>query len=87
MYIFEEAKTNNLGVSAFQVIQMDYDQLNIKIKPEPAYSEKTERLIRNWIANGFDSDVKIIFEKVNQITRESSGKIRLIVGMRHSNKG
>lgn len=87
MYIFEEAKRNNLGVGAFQVIQIDYDRLKIKIKPEPGYSEKTERLIRNRIANGFGGDVKIVFEKVNRIAREPSGKMRLIVGMRHSNKG
>lgn len=84
MYIFEEAKRKNLGIAAFQVIQLEINKIKVKIKPEAGYGVETETLIEDRIRSGFSSDVVLEFEKVESIPREASGKMRLIVGM---NKG
>ncbi len=81
MYIIEDAKKNNLGIGAFQIIQLDYDKFKIRIKPETGYSEKTEDFIVGRIKKDFDQDAIIEFEKVSRIERAASGKMRLIIGM------
>jgi phenylacetate-CoA ligase len=82
MYIFEEAKRKDLGIGAFQVIQMDLNRLKIKIKPSLGYGKKTKDLIRNRIKGSFDPEIKIEFVEVESISREASGKMRLIIGMK-----
>jgi phenylacetate-CoA ligase len=80
MYIFEEAKKKGLGVRAFQVVQEDYDNFNIKIQPHNGYGRDTEQLIKDRIWQGYGRSAKINFTMVDEITREKSGKMRLIVG-------
>lgn len=81
MYIFEEIKRKGLGVAAFQVIQIDYDRLHVKIQPEEGYGEATKELIKRRIHDLYDSDANVEFEIVDGIKREASGKMRLVVGM------
>jgi phenylacetate-CoA ligase len=84
MYIFEEVKRRGLGVQAFQVVQVDYDNIAIRVVPNDAYSAETESLIRQRIQHGYGSEVSIRFTLVKEISREPSGKMRLIVGYRPS---
>ena len=81
LYIMEDSKRMNLGVDAFQVIQIDYDKLKIKVVPGASYNKNTEGFIRNRIKDGFGHDTYIEFDKVEFIPREKSGKMRVVVGM------
>ena len=71
-----------LGVQAFQVVQDDYENVTIRIVPNEGYCTETESLIRSRIQAGYGTEVDIYFKHVKEISRESSGKTRLIVGYR-----
>jgi phenylacetate-CoA ligase len=81
MYIFEEAKRRNMGVDAFQVVQMGIDRLRIRVKPSTGYCAQTEALIKKRILSDYGKDTIIEFEKVDELRREPSGKMRLVVGL------
>ena len=81
MYIMEDAKRQDLGVSAFQVVQDSFEQFTVRVVPEPSYSEATERFIAERIRQGYGAYAEIRFEQVEAIQRERSGKIRLIRGI------
>jgi phenylacetate-CoA ligase len=85
MYIFEEAQRKNLGVRAFQVTQESVQSLRIKIVPAQQYGRSTEEFITNHIKQKFDRNATVRFERVNQIERAPSGKMRLIIGMNGRN--
>jgi phenylacetate-CoA ligase len=78
LYIFENAKKQNLGVKQFQVIQVERDKLNIKVVPDPNFSDATKYYIKDCIVNRMGIEVDVNFEMVNEISRERSGKIRLV---------
>jgi phenylacetate-CoA ligase len=79
MYIFEEAKRKDLGIGKFQVIQKKIDHLQINIVPERKYSPATEKFLVSQIKEKLDRDITVSIEKVHDIPREKSGKVRLIV--------
>lgn len=81
VYIFEEVKRRNLGVEAFQVEQLTYELFNIKVVPGRQYSRKTEDFIMGKIREVIDANASVTFEKVDKIQRESSGKMRVVVGL------
>ena len=81
MYIFEEAQRKNLGIRSFQVKQEDVRSFEIKIVPEDHYGQSTEYFITHRIRAQFDPNVRVRFERVRQIERAASGKMRLIIGM------
>jgi phenylacetate-CoA ligase len=80
MYIFEDVKRKHLGVQGFQVVQEDYENFTIRIKARKGYGRDTEKLIRDRICAGYGSYAKVNFRLVDEIPREKSGKMRLIVG-------
>jgi len=82
MYILEAVQKKKMGISAFQVEQKGIDHLVIKIKTDKGYCNGTEQFITNNIREKFDKDVVIDFKLVNEIEREPSGKMRIIVGMK-----
>jgi phenylacetate-CoA ligase len=82
MYLFEEVFRNNLGVLSFQVIQLDLDHFHIKIQPGKNHSLATEELILRRVQEIFGQDSRVEFELVEEIKREASGKMRLIVGIK-----
>jgi phenylacetate-CoA ligase len=84
MYIFEEARRRNLGIRSFQVVQEDFKHFVIRVVPDDQYGPETERLVKDRIASGYSKNVEVNFVHVQEIPRELSGKIRLIVGMRSS---
>lgn len=84
MYIFEDAKRNDMGIAAFKVKQTEVDEFIVYIKKADDYDSEAERFIRDRIQSGFDPDAKINFEYTDAIEREASGKMRLIVGLGQS---
>ena len=84
MYIFEEAQRNNLGIRAFQVKQEDIQSFTIKIVPDKEYGRPTEEFVTHRIREQFDRNAVVRFERVRQIERAASGKMRLIIGMDNS---
>lgn len=80
MYIFEAARVRNLGVDAFQVIQHDYERLTVKVVTSAEYGPASEVFIRERIQAGLGARTEIMFELVNSIPRERSGKLRLVIG-------
>ncbi len=81
MYIFEEVKKKGLGISAFQIIQDDYENFTIRVVPGNSYGINTEHFIEEKIKDGYGAYAKIRFVKVDEIKREKSGKLRLIKGL------
>lgn len=80
MYMFEDVQKKGMGVEKFQVIQVDYDKFIIKVIPGNNFSEETIRFIINRFKKEFDINIEIKFEIVDKISREQSGKMRLVVG-------
>ena len=81
MYIFEDTRRQNMGVSAFQVVQNDYDHLTVKVVAAREYGPATEAFVRDRIRLGLGQGVEVSFERVAEIRREKSGKMRLVAGM------
>jgi phenylacetate-CoA ligase len=81
MYIFEEAQRKNLGIRGFQVTQEDIRSFAVKIVPDEQYGQSTEDFITHRIREQFDPNVRVRFERVLQIERATSGKMRLIIGI------
>jgi phenylacetate-CoA ligase len=79
MYIFEDAKKRGFGFDAFQVIQQDLDRFLIKVKPGPGYGAESEAFVRERIQAGYGRYADVVFERVEGIAREASGKLRLII--------
>jgi phenylacetate-CoA ligase len=83
MYIFEELKRQNLGVGKFQVIQQEPSRFLVKIVPEAGYGRRTEEIIASRMREHL-GPVMFAIEQVGEISREKSGKMRLIVACRDS---
>jgi len=81
LYVFQEVKRRNLGITAFQVVQNDLEHLVMKVVVNARYGSETERLVRKLIQEAFGEYVQVAFDKVEAIPRERSGKMRLVVGM------
>lgn len=83
MYIFEDAKRKNMGIAKFQVIQTGRKEISLRIVREKGYGIETEGYICMRIREGM-GDVRILFEYVDDIEREKSGKMRLIRSMENT---
>jgi phenylacetate-CoA ligase len=82
MYMFEDAQKKGYEIKKFQLTQIDLDNLLIKIVPGKGFSEEAKNMILARIKNDFDQNIKVEFKVVDEIAREASGKMRLIVGMK-----
>jgi hypothetical protein len=78
MYIFEELQNRGLRVSAFQVLQIDFDNFLIKLVMDRTMASAVEQYIVERVHNSYGEYANITFEYVSKIERERSGKIRLI---------
>ena len=81
MYIFEDARRRNMGITAFQAIQEDLDHVTVKVVTSSAYGDASESFVRERIRAGLGASVEVSFQQVPEIARERSGKMRLVVGM------
>ena len=80
MYIFEDARKQNMGITGFQVTQDSYEHVTVKVVVTADYGDRTERFVRERIQAGLGSSVDVAFDRVDEIRRERSGKMRLVIG-------
>lgn len=78
LYMIEDAKKENLPVQGYQVEQHAFDELTISIVADELVYKAVTSYLENRILGSFDSDVKISFRKVDAISREASGKLRVV---------
>lgn len=78
MYIFEDIKDRLGGIKQFQVIQKSLDKILIKLVLSGSFTEEMKELIKNQLIEKIESEIDINFEFVDSISREKSGKIRLV---------
>lgn len=78
MYIFEDAKRNDIGVDQFQVVQESDYKLLIKIVAGKSDKLKVEEFVSKKIREAMGAEMEIEFKTVGEIHREKSGKMRLI---------
>lgn len=78
MYIFEDLKSQNLGIKQFQVIQKEIDLLEITIISDAEHNQQVEDLITLRIKNDIHPAFKTVFNYTDCIGREKSGKLRII---------
>ncbi len=81
MYIFEELQRQGIAVSAFQVIQLDYDHFLVKLVMDERNRVRLEEFVTGHVRATYGDYASIRFEYVPCIEREKSGKIRLIKSM------
>lgn len=85
MYIFEEARQQGLGFDAFQVVQLDSEHFLVRVRPGTGYGPDSEDFVGGRIRRDYGSYARVAFERVDEIHREPSGKLRLIIGARENN--
>lgn len=78
MYIFEDVKDKFGGIKQFQVIQKQPDQLLIKLVLSKTFTDETKDLITTQVLEKLHHSMKLTYEFVDHISRESSGKMRLV---------
>lgn len=81
MYVFEDLQRQGLRLSAFQVIQLDWDNFLVKLVVEEGDRQKVERYFDEKVRTDYGEYARIRYEYVHRIEREASGKIRLIKSM------
>jgi len=81
MYIFEDLKRQGVNIRQFQVIQEDVDSFLVRIVPDADYDSGAENVIARRIRQQVDMEARVLFEYVETIQREKSGKLRLIKGL------
>lgn len=81
MYVFEEAQRLGYGIRQFQVLQEGPARFRVRLVPGSGYDPRAEDLVAERIRAQVDPNAAICFEHVQEIQREQSGKIRLIVGL------
>ena len=78
MYIFEDIKSKNGGISQFQVIQESIDTMHVKIVKAEGYDSATEGFIAQEFKERISRTMNTTIEYVDSIEREKSGKLRLV---------
>jgi phenylacetate-CoA ligase len=81
MYIFEELQRQGINISAFQVTQLDWENIVVRLVATQNERQRAEHYIERKVHGTYGHYAKIRFEYVQQIDRERSGKIRLIKSM------
>jgi len=81
MYLFEDLQRRGLRLSAFQVIQLDWDNFLVRLVVDEGDRQKVERYLEEKVRTDYGDYARIRYEYVHSIEREASGKIRLIKSM------
>ena len=86
MYIFEEAQRHEIGISQFRVEQVAIDRLMISVVPSSSgLSSEHESGLIGRIQSLLGTEMRVEILRVDQIRRENSGKMRVIVGLDSNN--
>ena len=67
------------GVDQFQVVQAQPDEIEVKIVKNEKFTETDTQKITDGIKTGGGEDLKIVFNFVEQIPPQSSGKRRFVI--------
>ena len=88
IYIFEEAKRQDMGIAQFRVVQEAVDRLQVFVVPSISGfgASQEERLLRR-MRQLLGDDLKLGVQRVSKLERESSGKMRVIVGLESGGSG
>lgn len=78
LYMIEDAKKMNLPVRGYQIEQTAVDKLVINIVASDLVYSEISKYILAKIKTDFDANINITFNKVENIAREKSGKLRVI---------
>ncbi|RME00364.1 MAG: phenylacetate--CoA ligase family protein, partial [Calditrichaeota bacterium] len=68
----------NLPIKEAQIIQESLDVLTVRYIPAPGFSSKSKRIIARRLQERMGG-VKVIFEEVDYLPRDSNGKFRAVV--------
>jgi phenylacetate-CoA ligase len=79
MYFLEHLQDLNLGVKMIQVVQPSLSELRIKVVPTPIFQPLALEMMQTYFYEALGDDVNVHFEMVDQIPREASGKLRVVV--------
>lgn len=78
IYVFEELQQKHHAFSQFQIIQRELDRLVVYIIPNDNWSDAMELMITTAIQNKVDPSFQLSFFKTTEISREKSGKMRVV---------
>jgi phenylacetate-CoA ligase len=82
MYVFEEAQRHDVGIAQFQARQESARSLRVLVVPAPqGFSLKSEQALIRRIHELLGDGMHVEINRVDQIERERSGKMRVIVGL------
>jgi len=81
IYIFEELQTKYAAFKKFQIVQVELDRLEIRIIKSGAWTDEIEGLISTAIKRVIDESMRISFIYCSELTREKSGKMRVVKSM------
>ena len=82
MYVFEEAQRHRIGIAQFQVRQEQPDMLAVRVVPAAGgFTAEMEAKLIDRIRLLIGGEMRVRVERVAQIGREPSGKMRVIVGL------
>jgi hypothetical protein len=87
MYMVEDAKRQDLGIGAFQLVEQGSGVLLFRIVRDPGYSARTEEFLRQRVRDVFDAAATVRFEQVDTLQREPSGKLRVVKALPASGGG
>jgi phenylacetate-CoA ligase len=81
MYIFEDLKREGASIRQFQVVQRGPSSFLVRLVSPEDSSERSRDRITEEFRRRIDDSANVEFEYVEEIQREKSGKLRVIVGM------
>jgi len=85
MYVFEEAQRHRIGIAQFQVRQEQPDMLAVRVVPAPSgFTGEMEAKLIDRIRLLMGGEMRVRVERVARISREPSGKMRVIVGLQNA---
>jgi hypothetical protein len=81
LYIFEDLKRKHAAIKQFQVCQLIRGNFLVRIVPASDYDQEIGQAICAAIRENIDEAAEITIDLVDEIKREKSGKMRLVVGL------
>lgn len=78
IYIFEGIQKQIPVFKQFQVIQTDIDSITVNIVPNLSWDESFEVTLKNRLAQALGTEFKFDVKQVDSLTRENSGKMRVV---------
>jgi phenylacetate-CoA ligase len=78
LYMIEDAKKLNMPVRGYQIEQVSLNKMIVNVVADDLVFYKVKDFLEDKIKLNFDSSIEIEFNQVSFISREASGKLRVI---------